>query len=151
MLVIVSNQSGIGRGLYSESDFLTLTEWMKEQFVAAGAPLSGVYYCPHHPTDALARYLRACNCRKPAPGMLLTAANDLQIDLRTSAMFGDKLSDLEAARAAGVSVRVLLGTNGSAVQNLSTGDLVTASFDRLDQAVVHLAPLFSVPASHPAE
>jgi D-glycero-D-manno-heptose 1,7-bisphosphate phosphatase len=134
-LVVASNQSGIGRGLYSESDFQALSEWMKTQFLAAGAPLSGIYYCPHHPTDATAPYLRACECRKPAPGMLLTAACDLNLDLPSSAMFGDRLSDLEAARTAGIPLRVLLGTDGGAVQDIAAGDLVTAAFDRLDQAV----------------
>ena len=115
LLVVATNQSGIGRGLYSEHDFEALTEWMKAEFVAAGAPLSGVYFCPHHPADALGSYRRSCNCRKPAPGMLTAAARDLNIDLAASIMFGDSASDLVAAQAAGVPLRVLLGTDGRAV------------------------------------
>jgi D-glycero-D-manno-heptose 1,7-bisphosphate phosphatase len=118
LLVVVSNQSGIGRGLYTEDEFKALTAWMRNEFLAAGAPLAGVYFCPHHPTEALGEHRRTCQCRKPAPGMLLAAAHDLSIDLSSSAMFGDKVSDLEAARAAGVPIRVLLGTDARGVPTL---------------------------------
>ncbi len=135
-LVVVSNQSGIGRGLFSESQFHLLSDWMRQKFMAAGAPLSGVYFCPHHPTEARDPYLRSCDCRKPAPGMLLSAANDLQLDLRASAMFGDKPSDLEAALAAHVPLRVLLGTDGRNPLKADGEDgLATASFRRLDEAL----------------
>src|SRR5262245_60028041 len=89
-LVVITNQSGIGRGLYTEADFAALTEWMKQRFVEADAPLAGVYYCPHHPIDALGDYRRDCDCRKPAPGMLLRAARELQLALARSVLFGDK-------------------------------------------------------------
>ena len=104
-----------GRGLYTESDLDALTDWMKQRFLESGAPLAGVYYCPHHPTEAVGIYRRECSCRKPAPGMLLAAAHDLGIDLASSIMFGDKTSDLEAARVAGVPVRLLLGTDACAL------------------------------------
>lgn len=128
LLVVTSNQSGIGRGLYTEADFDELTTWMKRRFAEAGAPLAGVYYCPHHPTEAVGNYRRECDCRKPAPGMLLAAARDLDIDLRSSAMLGDKTSDLEAALAAGVPLRVLLGTDAREVPALpSSPGLATAT------------------------
>jgi D-glycero-D-manno-heptose 1,7-bisphosphate phosphatase len=111
-LVVVTNQSGIGRGLYTEQDFERLTTWMRSRFAEAGASLAGVYFCPHHPTDAHGEYRRDCPCRKPGPGMLLRAQRELGIDLQSSLMFGDKRSDLQAAAAAGVPVRVLLGTDG---------------------------------------
>lgn len=114
LLVIVTNQSGIGRGYYSTDDFLALDKKVREAFEQAGAPISGVYFCPHHPTDALPRYKMVCNCRKPAPGMMLQAAKDLDIDLSKSIMFGDKNSDMAAAVAAGIPTRVLLGTDGKA-------------------------------------
>jgi D-glycero-D-manno-heptose 1,7-bisphosphate phosphatase len=136
LLVVASNQSGIGRGLYSEAEFNALAMWMREEFLAAGAPLAGVYFCPHHPTEALGEYRRSCECRKPAPGMLLAAARDLGIDLQSSAMFGDKDSDLEAARDAGVPIRMLLGTDAREVPNLpSDTGLATAAFRGLLDAV----------------
>jgi D-glycero-D-manno-heptose 1,7-bisphosphate phosphatase len=146
LLVVTSNQSGIGRGLYTENEFQALTTWMRNEFLAAGAPLAGVYFCPHHPTEALGECRRSCECRKPAPGMLLSAAHDLGIDLRSSAMFGDKMSDLEAARAAGVPIRVLLGTDAREVPTLpAAAGLVTAAFRGLLDAVAD--SLLLAPAS----
>ena len=135
-LVVVTNQSGIGRGLYDVDAYDQLTAWMKTQFQTVGAPLAGVYHCPHHPTDALGEYRRACDCRKPAPGMLLTAARELGLDLGRSSLFGDRESDLLAARAAGVPVRVLLGTDAATLPSSpASPGLATAIFRRLDEAV----------------
>ena len=135
-LVVITNQSGIGRGLYSVEAFEQLTDWMKTQFEAAGAPLAGVYFCPHHPTEATGEFGRPCECRKPAPGMLLAAAQDLGLNLGSSVLFGDKESDLLAARAAGVPERVLLGTDGIARPAApAKSGLATALFRRLDEAL----------------
>jgi len=134
-LVVVTNQSGIGRGLYGEDDYRRLTEWMRAEFAAAGAPLAGVYHCPHHPQAPLAEYRRACDCRKPAPGMLLAAARELSLDLSRSLLFGDKASDIEAAVAAGVPQRVLLGTDGRALPPAELAPRATARFASLAEAV----------------
>lgn len=107
-IIIVTNQSGIGRGYYSEDDFLLLTEWMKEQFRSHQVNISDVYFCPHHPNKALPAYLKQCDCRKPAPGMLLEGINAHNIDPQKSIMVGDKLSDMQAARRAGIAVKVLV-------------------------------------------
>jgi len=109
---VVTNQSGIGRGLYTEDDFHLLTDWMRERFAQAGAPLAGVYHCPHHPSAARGELRRDCDCRKPAPGMLLRAIDELGLDPARSAMFGDHASDLQAAADAGVPLRVWLATDG---------------------------------------
>ena len=135
MLVVVTNQSGIGRGLYAEDDYRRLTDWMRAEFAAAGAPLASVYHCPHHPLAPLAEYRRACDCRKPAPGMLLAAARELSLDLSRSLLFGDKASDIEAAAAAGVTQRVLLGRDGRAVPPPDLAPLATARFASLADAV----------------
>jgi D-glycero-D-manno-heptose 1,7-bisphosphate phosphatase len=111
-LVVVTNQSGVGRGFYTEADVVQLGAWMSSRFAQAGAPLAGIYYCPHHPTEALGAYRIACECRKPRPGMLLAAARDLGLDLARSVLFGDRESDLIAARAAGIPARVRLSTDG---------------------------------------
>ena len=99
---VVTNQAGIARGYYSEETFAAFTNWMLEQFVAEGAPITQVYYCPHHPTAGIGEYGVVCECRKPAPGMLLRAAAEHHVDLRASVMVGDSLTDVQAAKAARV-------------------------------------------------
>lgn len=96
-LVVVTNQSGVARGYYSLQDVDTLHAWMRDRFQAQGLPLDGVYLCPHHPAvDG------PCPCRKPEPGMILQAAAELELDLPNSVLLGDKESDLEAGRKAGI-------------------------------------------------
>ncbi len=141
-LVVTTNQSGIARGLYTEEDFHRLCDWMHARFAAAGAPLTAIYHCPHHPTEGRGPLRRACDCRKPAPGMLLAAIRDLGIDPARSVMFGDKRSDMQAAAAAGVAQRVLLGTDGAALPDASEdGGLATARYRSLAEAVAD--PLLS--------
>jgi len=137
MPVIVTNQSGIGRGIYTENEFNALTDWMRQRFAAEGAPIDAVYYCPHHPSAALVEYRFVCDCRKPAPGMLLAAARDLDLNLPGSVMFGDRASDLDAARAAGMEHRFLLGTDGKRAPDIAgvAAGLPTASFRNLLEAV----------------
>lgn len=101
-LVVVTNQSGIARGYYSEEDFQALTRRMEQAFADHGAPIAAVYHCPHHPSGRVASLAVDCDCRKPAPGMLLRAARGLGLSLADSMMIGDKPSDIQAARAAGV-------------------------------------------------
>ena len=98
-LIIVTNQAGIARGYYTEDDFLRLTVWMKKELALEGINISHVYYCPHHPAG-LPPYNIECDCRKPLPGMLLAAIAEYNIETSTSVLFGDKRSDLEAARNA---------------------------------------------------
>ncbi|CAH9058490.1 D-glycero-D-manno-heptose 1,7-bisphosphate phosphatase [Pseudoalteromonas sp. BSi20311] len=107
-IIIVTNQSGIGRGYYSESEFLTLSEWMKAQFSAHQIEITDVYFCPHHPKNALPDYLKECDCRKPAPGMLLQGIEDHHINPALSVMVGDKLGDMHAAISANVRTKVLV-------------------------------------------
>lgn len=106
--IVVTNQAGIGRGLYTEADYEQLTSHMKAMLAAAGAPLAAVYHCPHHPTAGVGPYRIDCDCRKPRPGMLLRAARELNLNLAHSVIVGDKQSDLEAGRAAGVASCVLV-------------------------------------------
>ena len=103
LLVVVTNQSGIARGLYTESDYLTLTEHMRERLAAAGVTLDAVEYCPHLPDASVERYRVECDCRKPKPGMLRRSIEALDIDPDVSLLVGDRLSDVEAGRAAGIS------------------------------------------------
>lgn len=109
VVVVVTNQAGIARGMYSETQFMQYTRWVHEQFASQGAPLLATYYCPHHPTAGVGRYLCVCDCRKPAPGMLLAAARDYEIDLQASALIGDQPWDMAAGYSAGVGTRLFLG------------------------------------------
>lgn len=102
LVVVVTNQSGIGRGYYSELDFYVLTDWMKAKFVYHMGTIDAVYFCPYHPEYGIGKYRCESNFRKPAPGMLLQAQCDLGINLKQSILIGDKLTDMAAGSAAGV-------------------------------------------------
>lgn len=104
LLIVVTNQAGIARGFYSREQFVAYTQWQHARFESEAAPLLATYYCPHHPVFGLGEYHVECECRKPKPGMLLAAAERYGIDLGRSIMLGDKVSDMEAARAAGIGV-----------------------------------------------
>lgn len=92
-IVVVTNQSGIARGYFSEEDLERLHTWMGDAFYSRGVPLSGIYYCPHHSDGKVEGYSMECRCRKPEPGMILKAASDLNLDIGSSLMIGDKDSD----------------------------------------------------------
>ena len=101
-LVVVTNQSGIGRGFYSEAQFEALMVWMREEFAGRGVALDAVYFCPFHPVHGVGMYKREDEDRKPGPGMLLRAAREMGLDLERSVMVGDRCSDMIAANAAGL-------------------------------------------------
>ena len=102
-------------GVLEAAKALYAAGWLKDVFEKAGAPLADVRFCPHHPDAAVPEYRCRCNCRKPAPGMILEAAETLGIDLTQSVMVGDKQGDMQAAKAAGIPHRILVGTDGKAV------------------------------------
>ncbi|BAX53982.1 D-glycero-beta-D-manno-heptose 1,7-bisphosphate 7-phosphatase [Photobacterium damselae] len=109
LLVLVTNQSGIARGMFTEDEFLSLTEWMDWNFVDNGVEFDGIYYCPHHP-EGQGDYRQECDCRKPKPGMLISARDYLKIDMTQSVMIGDKADDMTAAKAAEVGTKILVRT-----------------------------------------
>ncbi|MDG6882495.1 D,D-heptose 1,7-bisphosphate phosphatase [Phocoenobacter uteri] len=109
LLVLVTNQSGIARGYFTEDQFLQLTEWFDWSLAEQGIDFDGLYYCPHHP-DGIGEYKEDCDCRKPKAGMFIQAINDLNIDPTKSIMVGDKLEDLLAAENAGVKTKILVKT-----------------------------------------
>ena len=115
-LIVVTNQSGIARGFYDEATFFSLTNWMRDELSLHHIHLLDIYFCPHHPEGVVEGYARICDCRKPAPGMLLRARADHGIDMPASVMMGDKPSDVEAARAAGVGSAFLISRAGSALE-----------------------------------
>ena len=107
---VITNQSGIGRGLYTEEDFHHLMRHISLELGKAGALLDAVYFSPYHPVHGVGPYHRESDCRKPAPGMLLRAKAEYGIDLARSVLVGDRCTDLEAGNAAGVSKLFLYGT-----------------------------------------
>jgi D-glycero-D-manno-heptose 1,7-bisphosphate phosphatase len=122
LLIVVTNQAGIGRGYYSEQDFYTLTEWMRQRFDEEGAPLTDVFHCPFHPEHGVGYYKQDSLDRKPHPGMLLQAAEKYRIDMAHSIMIGDKDTDMQAASKAGVGVRChyLAGTDCGVMPDAAT-------------------------------
>jgi D-glycero-D-manno-heptose 1,7-bisphosphate phosphatase len=109
-LLVVSNQSGVARGLFREEALGPVEERLRQLLAAEGMPLTGFYYCPHHPTGSVAEYAVACTCRKPQPGLLYRAAQEHGLDLGVSWFVGDILNDVEAGRRAGC--RTILLDNG---------------------------------------
>ena len=101
-LVVVTNQSGIARGYFTEADYRVFTAAMLARLATEGVPIAAVYHCPYHPEATVAAYRREHPWRKPAPGMILAAAGELGLDLSASVMVGDSGRDIVAARAAGV-------------------------------------------------
>ncbi len=101
-VIVVTNQAGIGRGLYTEAEFQTVMETMQEELAGAGCRIDAVYFSPFHPEHGLGVYRRDSECRKPRPGMLLKAAEEHNLDLRRSYRIGDRLSDMEAGMGAKV-------------------------------------------------
>lgn len=106
-IFIVTNQSGIARGFYSQEAFYSFSRWLRQQFWLRGVSISHTYHCPHHPKQA-SRYGISCVCRKPRPGMLFRARKDFRINMQKSLMVGDSLSDIHCALNAGMGKAVLL-------------------------------------------
>lgn len=108
-IVIVTNQSGIGRGYFSEADFNRLNEWMVRRFAGEGVAITGTYFCPDHPVHGVGAYKRESAYRKPGPQMILEATKDHGLDLKASFVAGDKVSDIQAGQAAGVGQCFFIG------------------------------------------
>lgn len=93
-LIVITNQSGIARGLYTETDFIKLTEYIKDRCIENGVYLTDTFYCPHYPYSTISKYRKQCNCRKPKTGLFERAIDAYDIDLSHSYAIGDKLRDL---------------------------------------------------------
>jgi len=133
LIVVITNQSGIARGLFSEEQFHTLTEWMDWSLADRGVDLDGIYYCPHHAEHGQGEFKTDCDCRKPKPGMLLNAIEDLNIDVEHSILVGDKVSDLKAGIAAGVKSNYLVRTGKTITEEGES--LASSIFDDLASLV----------------
>lgn len=130
-IVVVTNQAGIGRGYYTEEQFQKLSDWMCERFAEEGIVISGVYYCPYHAEHGVGKYKADSFDRKPNPGMILRARDDLGLLLEGSILVGDKVSDIAAARSANVGRAVLLAPSHVTVS--PKPDLQAESLRRINE------------------
>lgn len=139
---VVSNQSGIARGLFRETDLGPIHEKLESQLARTGARLDSIYYCPHHPTEGIPPYNVDCDCRKPRTGMLRRAERELGIDLRRSYVVGDRLVDVQAGQAVGgKGILVLTGwgarTRGELAAGNVTPDFIAASVQEAVEFILH--------------
>ena len=102
LTIVVTNQSGVARGYSPEEDVCRLHDWMNEELKKEGAHLDALFYCPHHIDGKIPKYTKACNCRKPATGMIDAACAEYDIDRTRAVLIGDSESDMECARRAGL-------------------------------------------------
>jgi D-glycero-D-manno-heptose 1,7-bisphosphate phosphatase len=130
--VVISNQAGVAKGLFTEEFVRETNDRLQTILSKQGAYINKFYYCPHHPTEGTEPYRQICDCRKPAPGMLLRAAQELNIDLKKSYFVGDRYRDMEAAKKAEVKgILVKTGYGSELLQD-----------DGLDKATAESKPDF---------
>jgi D-glycero-D-manno-heptose 1,7-bisphosphate phosphatase len=126
LVCVITNQAGIGRGYYTEKDFLELTDWMCGVFREQGSAVDKVYFCPTHPEYGIGEYKTDSIFRKPGPGMIVQAARELELDLVNSVLVGDKETDIQAGIAAGVGRNLLYRAMGlEAPEETSATAIVT--------------------------
>ena len=102
IVIVVTNQSGVARGLFTEQDVMKLHEYAEQLLLANGVKINKWYYCPHHPVFGMGNYKINCNCRKPKTGMIEQAIKDFDIDLKQSLLVGDKVEDIECGEKMGI-------------------------------------------------
>lgn len=112
LAIVITNQAGVARGYFPEAMIETVHERLKQDLHDTGARIDGIYYCAHHPSVGELPYRQDCECRKPKPGLIKQAAKDFDIDLEPSWMIGDRYSDIELARNAGVHSALVLSGYG---------------------------------------
>ena len=114
LAIVITNQSGVARGMFPESDVLALHDYMNEKLAAIGTRIDAFYYCPHHPEAAVPEYRQECDCRKPKSGLIERACRDFAIDRSRSLMIGDSPRDVECGERAGI--RGVLYQGGSLLE-----------------------------------
>jgi D-glycero-D-manno-heptose 1,7-bisphosphate phosphatase len=127
-IIIISNQSGIARGYYSERDYLELTKWMLNQFNIKGISILDILYCPHGPESS-------CECRKPKPGMLIEAKDKYNISMKDSWMIGDKETDIEAANLSGINNTILVRSGHLVDESNSSSKFIVDSIKQSKEVI----------------
>lgn len=118
LLIIITNQAGLARGYYSYSQLNKLHSYLIKILINSGVNLDAIYFCPHHPNGIVPSLSIECNCRKPAPGLIFRAEKDFNINLNLSVLFGDKMSDIQAGKSAGVGTNFIVNS-GQKIWNSS--------------------------------
>lgn len=111
-VIVITNQSGVAKGMYKEEDICIFNTEMQNRLIKMGAHIDAIYYCPHHPEGITPEYRKDCDCRKPKPGMLLKACEDMKLHLKGSYLVGDKWSDINAGRSAGCTTILVMTGHG---------------------------------------
>ena len=127
-IIVVTNQSGIGRGYYNEDDFHIINNWMLEQFKNKRIEILDVFFCPHDPESN-------CDCRKPKPGMLNQANEKHNIDMEKSWMIGDKEADVAAANSAGIKNTILVKSGHTIDEENSNARFILGSIDKAKEII----------------
>ena len=127
-IIVITNQSGISRGLYTKNDYQIITKWMVSQFKKNNISILDTFHCPHLP-DSI------CNCRKPKPGMLLNAKNKYDIDMKKSWMIGDKETDITAAISAGITNTILVKSGHKINEADSRAKFIIDSINQSSQLI----------------
>lgn len=133
LIIVVSNQAGIARGYFNEAALKRILTALQERLARHGLRVDGYFFCPHHPDGIVPEYSTACECRKPAPGMIMAAAEQYGIDLTQSWMIGDILDDIEAGHRAGCKT-VLINNGNETEWKLSNARLPTLIVNTLQHA-----------------
>ena len=136
LIFVITNQAGIGRGYYTEQDFLRLTDWMCGRFATEGAVIDRVYFCPFHPEHGVGHYKADSPFRKPGPGMILQARDEFDVDLARSVLVGDRESDIQAGIAAGVGSNFLYHPTDETPGAHATSHQVIGSLAEVSTALV---------------
>ncbi len=119
LLILITNQSGISRGLFSEEQLEAVHDKMKKLLKKGGVTLDAIYYCPHHPEHPY-KGVAECNCRKPKPGLILQAIKDFDVDIKNSFMIGDRVSDIKIGIASNVSPVCIAKSSFDGYENVPT-------------------------------
>lgn len=132
LIFVVTNQAGIGRGFYTEQDFLKLTDWMCEIFKTQGVLIDKVYFCPFHPEHGVGHYKIDSPFRKPSAGMILQAAQEFDVDIAKSVLVGDKETDIQAGVASGIGCNLLYNPSGFSAKIETAATAVVNSLSEID-------------------
>lgn len=111
LVIVITNQAGIAKGLYSENDFNVLTKWMSEQFLLKNGKIKKTYFCPYHIDGIIEKYKKDSLDRKPSPGMINKALKEFNIDPKKSLLVGDKRSDIQAGISSNIGKSIYFGTD----------------------------------------